>query len=73
MEIKYEELCSNKLAVLKDVVDFCDLDWDLNFEKTINSYNLRNTNFRWKEELTTKQQDTLNSVLQSHLAMFNYT
>ncbi len=73
MEIKYEELCSNKLDIFKNVVNFCDLDWDLNFEKTVNRSDLKNTNFRWQEELTIKQQETLNSVLQSHLSIFNYT
>lgn len=56
MEIHYEKLCDNPFSIFREVVTFCELDWPSSFERAINKFQFRNTNFKWREELTDEQQ-----------------
>ncbi|MDY6839799.1 MAG: sulfotransferase [Thermodesulfobacteriota bacterium] len=72
IELKYEHFCSKPLDSFRQLTDFCGLNWSPNFEKSIRSYNIRNTNFKWRKDLTISQQNILNEVLYEHLLKYNY-
>ena len=72
MEVKYENLCKDHLSVMKDVLSFCELEWTRSFEKSIKRFSLENTNYKWKQDFSEKQQDILNSVLESNLSRYGY-
>ncbi len=71
-EVKYENLCSSPLSTLKNVIEFCELDWSEDFEKSIKKYFLKNTNYRWQKELTKDQQKILQDILYEHLRKYRY-
>ncbi|MCK5606889.1 sulfotransferase [Candidatus Pacearchaeota archaeon] len=72
LEIKYEDLCENPIAVMKDVAKFSELEWNADFETQLSTYNLRNTNTKWQQELKENQQQELNEVLQDALKKYDY-
>jgi hypothetical protein len=72
LEVKYEDLCSNPVGVLKDVAEFCDLVWSRQFDNSVKKYRLRNTNYKWQEELTARQQAIAEEVLGDHLHEYGY-
>ncbi len=72
LEVKYEDLSSNTLKVFKNVIQFSDLDWSRDFEKSINNYVLSNKNYKWKEEFTDKQQNIIENVLHDYLKRYGY-
>jgi len=57
LEIKYEDFCEDTQAVLKKAIKFCQLPWHPTFEKRIAKYHIRNTNYKWKEDMTPEQQE----------------
>lgn len=57
LEVRYEDLCESPVDKFKAVVGFCDLDWSPLFEKNLQKYSLKNTNYKWQQELTTHQQE----------------
>jgi len=65
VEIEYETLCEKPIEIFKDVLKFCDLKWSREFQDNLKSFNLRNSNYKWRENLTVKQQKILEEVLSS--------
>ena len=57
MAVQYEYICATPVGVLKDVTEFCELEWSAAFENSVKKYRLRNTNYKWQEELTGEQQE----------------
>jgi hypothetical protein len=55
IELKYEDLASDPISTLKQVCDFCELKWSLEFEEFIRTINIKNMNYRYKQRLTHKQ------------------
>lgn len=72
LEVKYEDLCASPRNTFKDVIEFCDLTWSANFSKTIEEFNLKNTNYKWKQDLTPAQCDVISQILTSYLKKYNY-
>jgi len=72
LEIKYEDFCVNPLDVIRDTVNFCELGSSREFEKVITNYLVKNTNYKWKEELTDDQHKILDDILQDHLKRYDY-
>ena len=72
MEIRYEDLCDAPIDIFKDVVQFTELDWSHDFAQSITSFKLRNTNYKWQEDLTAFQQDALHAILADYLKDYNY-
>ena len=72
IEIKYENFCSNPISVFKDVIEFSELKWSREFADSINKYNLRNTEYKWKKELTIDQQQIIDEVARNYLKKYNY-
>ena len=56
-EVRYEDLCDDPIGIFKQVVEFCELDWSATFEHRINQYQLKDTNYKWQEELTEAQKE----------------
>ncbi len=72
LEIKYEDLCESPLDTFKDVVEFSNLSWTTGFAKTVDSFQLRNTNYKWQKDLTPSQCDILNDVLEPYSKNYGY-
>jgi hypothetical protein len=72
LEVKYEDFCSETLDIFRDVTKFCNLNWSREFENSIKKYPLRNTNYKWLEELTDKQKNVLEEVLNDYLKRYDY-
>jgi len=72
LEINYEELCASPIAVMQEVTRFCDLPWSERFARSIDGFDLRNTNDKWRQNLTSAQQATLQEVLSDHLERYGY-
>lgn len=72
LEIKYEDFCNNPVNDFKRVAEFCDLDWTNCFEKNLNRFTLGSQDFKWKEQMTEKQINILDDVLNEHLTKYGY-
>jgi len=72
LEIKYEDFVDNKIEVFSKILEFCELDFHDTLRKNILKRNIKNMNYKWKEDLTIQQQDILNKSLKNLLVKFNY-
>ena len=72
LEVKYEDLCTDPIALFKQVTEFCHLEWTASFEQRLSRYSLRNSNLKYTKELNPQQQKDLENVLQDYLARYNY-
>jgi omega-hydroxy-beta-dihydromenaquinone-9 sulfotransferase len=72
IEIRYEDLCEKPVEIFRQTIDFCELEWLPEFEQTVQRFNLRNTNYKWQEDLTTHQQNILEDILSPYLKFYNY-
>lgn len=57
LEVAYEDLCTDPMNIYKNVIDFCELEWSPIFQDAINRYQLKNTNYKWQEDLSEDQQN----------------
>jgi hypothetical protein len=72
LEIRYEDLCSDPVGQFQKVTQFCELEWTVGFERQLGKYQLRNTNDKFKYDLTAKQQSDLEEVLEDYLKRYGY-
>jgi len=72
LEIRYENLCSDPVGQLQKVAQFSDLEWTGSFERQIRKYQPRNTNDKFKYDLTAEQQSDLEEVLRNYLMRYGY-
>jgi omega-hydroxy-beta-dihydromenaquinone-9 sulfotransferase len=72
LELKYEDLCSDPLDTFRTVTEFCELKWTAEFEREIGKRELRNTNDKFKQDLTAQQQRDLEEVLGDYLRKYDY-
>lgn len=72
MELKYEDLCEHPKEIFQQVMEFSELDWSQEFEKNINKYQLKNTNYKWEKELSQRQRDDLEGVLNGAMKKYGY-
>jgi hypothetical protein len=71
-ELRYEDLCDDPIGSFKTVAQFCDLDFDPGFAQTIEDFGFRNTNDKWRRDLTELQQRQLEHELVPHLNRWGY-
>lgn len=71
LEVRYEELTANPREVVSQVRAHCGLAKCANFNRYIPE-KLTNNNYRWPQELTQRQIDTLNDHLGDFLKSLNY-
>lgn len=72
LEVKYENLCDDPLKVFGNVIEFCDLEMTREFEVSVKSCVLKNSNYKWQEELTVNQQNIIMDVLSEYLKKYGY-
>ena len=72
LEIRYEDLCSNPIDTFKEVTQYCELEWTTGFERELRKHRLRNTNDKYRRELTAEQQRDLEEVLRAYLQRYGY-
>ena len=72
MELRYEDLCDDAEGSFAAVCDFCDIDYTEGFAENIRQFGFRNTNDKWRRDLTELQQRQLESELAAHLQRWNY-
>lgn len=71
-EIKYEDFTRDPLYFFKKTLDFCGLEWDKHFESIINNTTFKNTNYKWKTNLSPEQQEVIESILGDFLNKIGY-
>jgi hypothetical protein len=72
MEIRYEDLCDDPTGVFSTVTDFCDLEYTDGFDGSVIDFGFRNTNDKWRRDLTELQQRQLETELSPHLLRWGY-
>lgn len=72
MQVKYEDLCHHPIDLFQDVIDFCELEWTQSFEAKLNQFEFRNTNYKWKQDLTPQQQNIVNSIFHRYCHEFDH-
>ncbi|MCG8403273.1 MAG: sulfotransferase [Firmicutes bacterium] len=71
-EVKYEVFCSQPGRTFRETVDFCELRRSSKFLDSINRHALRDTEHKWKKELTPEQQQIVNAVTGAYLQKHGY-
>jgi hypothetical protein len=56
LEVRYDDLCNNPIDIFKRVIAFSELDWSENFEHKIKRYLIKDSSYKWREELTEEQK-----------------
>ena len=72
LEIRYEDLCSDPLGQFQKVTRFCELEWTAGFERRLRKHRPKNTNDKYKYDLTARQQSDLEEVLGDYLMRYGY-
>lgn len=72
LEIRYEDLCQNPVKTYKKTIEFTELQWSDYYEKKIKSFKLKNTNYKWQNELTDNQKKEIKEVSKYYLEKYNY-
>ncbi len=72
LEIRYEDLCDDPTGTFRAVTDYCDLDYTDDFNQSVIDFGFRNTNEKWRRDLTELQQRQLEAELARHLTHWGY-
>ena len=72
IELKYEDLIANPIVTFREVCDHTNLEWTVDFEKTIRGYRLKNMNTKWEQNLPDSQKVILNEFLEEMLHKHGY-
>jgi hypothetical protein len=72
LELRYEDLCDDPTGSFATVTKFCDLEFTDGFEQSIIDFGFRNTNDKWRRDLTELQQRQLEAELTPHLDRWGY-
>jgi hypothetical protein len=73
MEISYEQLCEDTIGVMRGICGFLEIEWNESFQSRVQKYKMRNTNYKWKDNLSAGQSKILNRVLADSLTRLGYT
>ena len=72
LEIRYEDLCEDPVGSFQDATAFSGLEMTPEFSQAIVGFGFRNTNDKWKRDLTELQQQQLEAELAPHLQRWGY-
>jgi hypothetical protein len=64
LEIAYASLCADPILAYRTVLAHCGLNWSARFERHIKRHSLRNTDYKWRENLSEHQQTVLIQTLE---------
>jgi hypothetical protein len=73
LELGYEAMCQAPVDVFKQAADFCDLPWTTQLEHVVQKRRFKNSNVKWREQLTDSQISILNACLDGVLQRYGYT
>jgi hypothetical protein len=57
---------------MRKVAQFAGINWTGFFERRVQELRLSNNNYKWREELTPKQQWIMNEVIGNYLERYGY-
>ena len=63
LEVRYEDICADPQNGFRQLAEFCDIGWHSDLEHKILRTEFRQANYKWQEELTTRQQEMLEDLL----------
>lgn len=72
IEIKYEDLCLDRIKIFQNVLSFSELDWSNKFENVLKGFKLKSANDKWRKDLQENQINILSSVLSEYQSHYNY-
>ncbi len=72
LELRYEDLCDDPTGAFAAVCDFSDLEYTAEFNQSVIDFGFRNTNDKWRRDLTDLQQRQLEDELAPYLTRWNY-
>lgn len=72
LELRYEDLCDAPIESFEAVCGFSGLDYTADFRQAVIDFGFRNTNDKWRRDLTELQQRQLEAELAPHLRRWNY-
>ncbi|RME43071.1 MAG: sulfotransferase [Caldilineae bacterium] len=72
LALRYEDLCRQPLETVRRAADFASLPWSSRFETAIRRFRLKNTNDKWRRDLSPAQQTVLQHCLHDALIRYGY-
>jgi hypothetical protein len=73
LTIRYEDLTADPQTTFGTVLDFCGLDYPERFRRAISRFDLRDTGYKWRSQLTPQQQKILHECLAESLVRYGYS
>lgn len=70
-ELRYEDLCNNPKDMIKNITNFCELSWPIEFEELL-PRKLFSMNDKWKKNLSDNQKMILLDTIKNSLEKYNY-
>lgn len=71
-EITYESLCDDPVGSFEAVTSFAGIAMTSDFERSVIDFGFRNSNDKWRQDLTEQQQRLLEAELVEHLNRWGY-
>jgi hypothetical protein len=72
LEVRYEDLCADPTATVRQATDFCGLEWTAGFAAAVKGFQLRDTTDKWRRDLSPAQQGYLQAAIQDALQRYGY-
>lgn len=72
IEIKYEDLVKDTMHQLSMILEFCDLPSMPAFENAMKRFNIYNSNYKWRKNLSKADKFILEAVLADSLEQMGY-
>lgn len=70
--VRYEQLLENPVDTCRSILSFIGLDCPMNFERTVESLNLKPRSEAWEKEWTTEQYSTVVRIQKNDLEKLGY-
>lgn len=64
LEVRYDELCSDRDATLRRILDFAGLTWTARFAAQVARYALDSRDDKWRTDLSDHAQESMHEVLE---------
>jgi hypothetical protein len=72
MEVTYENLIADPALAFESILQFCQLEYPAEFRTAVKRFAVNDRNYKWREELTPRQQAMLEDCLHHHLVRYGY-
>lgn len=72
LQVRYETVCEQPVESFRQVAEFAELAWSTEFERAIESADIRAPSSRWREDLTPAQRTLLDELLRDDLRRHGY-